>query len=91
MVSSQFSIAFDFATDQGLLKIPLTADVEVHHSQVHYVVKNFHTPGRRSTPILPEMKIKRHKGRWVHTDSEFSTQLSLAAGAAIDAYEAQLK
>ena len=77
-------IVFDFKIDQTRLQIQLMADVEVHHSDVYYVVKNFRLPGRPQGAIMPEMKIKKVKGQWVHTDSGKSTDLSEAVGQAID-------
>lgn len=87
MVSSQFSIAFDFVADHGHLTIRLAAEVELHHSQVYYLVKNFHSPSRAGTPVLPDIRIKKLQGRWVHADSEKETDLSEAVGRAVDRHE----
>ena len=87
MVSSQFSITFDFAADQGQLKIRLAADVEIHHSNVYYIVKNFRPPRQEATSVLPDIRIRKVNGRWVHTDSEKESMLSEAVGHAIDQRE----
>ena len=84
MNSSPFLVDFEFSADQGRLKVHLTADVEVHHSDVYYIVKNFRTASHEH--LLPDVRIKKLHGNWVHTDSEKGTAISEAAGKAIDQY-----
>jgi len=80
-------IVFDFKIDQSRLQIQLMADAEVHHSDTYYIVKNFRLPGSPRGEILPPIQIKKAKGRWVHTDSGKSTDLSEAVGHAIDQFK----
>ena len=68
--------------------IRLAADVEKHHSQVYYVVKNFQGPGRPGS-ILPDIRIRKLENRWVHSDSEWPSDLAEAVGRAIDQHETQ--
>jgi hypothetical protein len=79
-----FTIQFNFALDKGPLKVLLAADVEQDDQGILYFVKNFRVTGHRHTGIMPEIKIKRIDGRWVHRDSGWQTELSKAAGEAID-------
>jgi hypothetical protein len=87
MVSSNFSVEFDFATDLGQLRMRLAADVEKHHSLVYYVIKNFRLPRQAEGSIFPDIRIRKLEGRWVHVDSEKPSNLSESVGQAIDAHE----
>jgi len=84
MTTSTFAIHFDFWGDGGSFKICLVANVEIHHSQTYYVVNNFKVPDREGQSLLPEITIRKVKGQWVHIDSGKMSDLSMAAGQAID-------
>ncbi|HVS95677.1 MAG TPA: hypothetical protein VHE54_04295 [Puia sp.] len=85
MITSTFSIRFNFPVDAARLNITLQADVQEHHSDTYYLVSNFHVPGHDNRPMLPPIKIRKEGDLWVHTDSGKATNLSVAAGEAIDA------
>ena len=87
MINKNYSISFNFRLDQSSLTIPLTADIEVHHSDTFYVVKNFRTRSQKERSILPDVRIKKANGMWVHCDSGKETTLSMEVGEAIDKYE----
>lgn len=80
----QSTIQFYFALDKGRLEVLLEADVEYDGPRIFYQVKNFRMPGSSSARILPDIKIKKRDGRWVHGDSGWHTELSEAVGKAID-------
>lgn len=84
MITAHHEIEFVFSLDEARLVMQLSADVEVHHSDLFYVVKNIRRKDRE-TPLLPEIAIKKIRSRWVHVDSEKESKLSEAAGQAIDA------
>jgi hypothetical protein len=84
MVTATYSIAFDFPLESTSHSIAVTADVEVHHSVTYYAVKNFRAGVKHDHVVLPDIAIKKLKGRWVHTDSEKETHLSVLVGNAID-------
>jgi hypothetical protein len=88
MINRTYNIAFNFRLDNSNLTIPLIADIEVHHSEIFYVVKNFRTPSQKERSILPDVRIKKVNGMWVHCDSSKETTLSMEVGEAIDRYEA---
>ena len=88
MINRNYSIAFSFRLDKSNLTIPLTADVEVHHSETLYVIKNFRTQSQKERSVLPDVRIKKANGMWVHCDSDKETTLSMEVGAAIDRSEA---
>ena len=45
MISSTFTIAFNFRVENTDLLVPLLADVEIHHSDTYYLIKNFRAGG----------------------------------------------
>ena len=87
MINKTYSIAFNFKLDHSNLTIPLTAEIEEHHSEIFYVVKNFRTQSQKERSVLPDVRIKKVNGMWVHCDSSKETTLSMEIGAAIDRYE----
>lgn len=87
MQVDSYTIAFDFLADDGRLKVHLLADVELHHSQPYYIVRNFKSIGRGTSSGLPEVRLKRSGDHWVHTDSGKVSDLGTAIGRAIDVYE----
>ena len=88
MKERTYSIAFTFRLDNSNLIIPITADIEVHHSDTYYVIKNFRTQSHQKRSILPDVSIKKVNGVWVHCDSGKETTISMEVGTAIDKYEA---
>jgi hypothetical protein len=89
MIHNNYSISFNFRLDRSSLTIPLTADIEVHHSDTFYVVKNIRTQTQKERSILPDVRIKKMNGMWVHCDSGKETTLSMEVGEAIDKYETE--
>jgi hypothetical protein len=84
MITESFHIAFAFMVDPQFPEVQLTAEVEVHHSTLFYVVRNFRVPRHGDRIVLPEISIKKVNDQWVHLDSGHPTSLSMAAGRAID-------
>lgn len=87
-----FEIRFDFPLANSDLIVSLRATAEIHHSEIYYVVKNFHLannqPKKNEVSMIPEQEIKQieRDGQtvWVHKESERESLLSLAMGKAID-------
>lgn len=90
MIAEQFTISFRFTADDGRLVVQLDADVEQHRSKVLYIVRNFRPHGSTGQSVLPEVRITKRSGRWVHVDSEKETDLSEAIGTAIDEHGMEL-
>jgi hypothetical protein len=84
MITGQYEIEFVFPLDGVRRELHLSADVEVHHSDLFYVVKNIRRKGGKVS-LLPDITIKRVAAGWIHVDSEKETQLSEATGKAIEA------
>jgi hypothetical protein len=87
MITFTYSIAFHFQVEDSKLIVPLIAEVEVHHSETFYVIKNIRTGRDRQGSILPDLTIKRKNGRWVHIDSEKESLLSIQVGKSIECRE----
>src|ERR1700761_3385182 len=84
MTTETFSIRFDFLVESARLALKLEADVQEHHSETYYVISNFRIAESNLKTVLPPISVQKRKDIWVHTDSGQSTDLSAAAGAAID-------
>jgi hypothetical protein len=89
-MNKSFEIRFNFPLEHSYYTIPLKASVEVHHSEIYYVVDRFHFDGHKpSLSLLPTVQIKylkkEGKESWVHKDSERESALSQAIGKAIEA------
>ncbi|HUB62300.1 MAG TPA: hypothetical protein VL978_16405 [Puia sp.] len=84
MSNANYSISFSFAVDAAKMRLTLEAEVEEHHSKTYYVVSNFRIPGHGDRIVLPPITIQKEDGVWVHKDSGKPTDLSAAAGRAID-------
>ena len=84
-----FEISFDYPLSAEMV-VGLTATVALHHSDPYYVVADFFlNQGTNQRRLLPDIAIQAIKrGQeviWVHADSQQETQLSSAAGKAIEA------
>jgi hypothetical protein len=84
MIPATFLIRFNFLVEPARLNIILEADVQEHHSDIFYVVRNFRIPGHEGRSVLPEISIRKENNGWVHTDSGKPSDLSIAVGGAID-------
>jgi hypothetical protein len=84
-----FDVDFDYALSEHVT-LTLSARVELHHSEPHYFVSDFHfrnNPGpNQLLPDIEIMAVKVNDGiSWIHTDSFKETILSIAVGKAIEA------
>ena len=92
-----FTIRFDYPLKDTGITVKLEATAELHHSIPYYLVSHFRmiTHTENNWDALPEIRIKPviKDGRktWVHTDSEFESDLSRLAGKEIDEAEASGK
>ena len=84
-----FKVNFCYVISPSL-QVKLNADVELHHSEPHYLIRNIsHITGEGGNPVLPDISIKAIKNEngeitWVHTDSEREPILSKMVGEAIE-------
>src|SRR5215831_7944347 len=88
MKPQSFNVEFDYPLS-GTITLKITAAVELHHSQPHYRVSNFHFKNHMQTnALLPDIDIMAIKQKneisWVHTDSMKETILSCRIGKAIE-------
>lgn len=49
-----------------------------------YLIKDIRPAHKEAGSLLPPVKLKKVKGVWVHSDSEKSSNLSIAIGKALD-------
>ncbi len=87
MITSTYSIAFNFPMDDSRLIVPLTAEVEEHNSKRYYVIKNFKAGSHPQPSLLPNLFLKKKNGRWVHLDSGEVSHLSNVVGKSIELLE----
>ena len=85
--SKNFEVQFSYLVED--LNLKLSADVELHQSVPHYLVTNIQlAESSRKGPLLPDISIKAimtEDGlKWVHTDSETETILSMLIGKEIE-------
>jgi len=90
MTSNSYTIAFTYLLDNGKFRVDLLADVEAIEPNRLYSVKNFRTHRSNERQVLPDVQLKKHKGLWIHPDSEKESELSRAVGAAIEASNGHL-
>src|SRR5579872_1603917 len=84
MIAEKFTISFTFMADGGGLAIRLDAEVERDPQKNDYLVRNLRPHGSAGPAVLPELRLRKKAGSWVHVDSEKETDLSHAIGGAID-------
>jgi hypothetical protein len=87
MVTAAYTIAFNFKLENSNLSVPLTAEVEQHHSETYYIVRKFKVASHSRDFVLPNISIKKKNGQWVHVDSEKETRLSTMVGQMIERHE----
>lgn len=78
------SIQFNFALEKGRLEVLLEADIHAEDQGTCYLVTDFRIRGHAAADVLPQIRIEKKDGRWVHCDSGWRSDLSEAAGKAID-------
>ncbi len=87
MIADSYVIEFDIQLEKTPVVLHLIARVELHHSDPYYIISNFRTAAQKEGSILPVMKIKKKKDKWVHLDTEQPTHLSELVGRAIEKSE----
>ena len=89
MIGEKYAISFQTRLEHTDKLISLMADVEVHHSATSYLIRNFKLANDPSRTVLPDIQIKKVRGKWVHCDSEKESKLSIEVGQAIDQHEGE--
>jgi hypothetical protein len=84
MIQESYSIDFTLRMENSDLTLSLSGDVEQHHSEMYYLIKNFRIAGCPS-PVLPDIELVKMDGNWVHRESRKETNLSETIGQVIDA------
>ena len=89
MDQSHFTISFKYELIPASLHVPLNADIELIDRGT-CLVRNIRRPNTDESPLLPVLKLMKTGDCWVHSDSEKESNISRAAGEAIDLYLMQL-
>jgi hypothetical protein len=77
-----FTISFVYEILPGTLQVDLNAGIEM----VGYdccLVRNIRRVHSNESPLLPEMRLEKNNGRWVHSDSGKESNISRTIGEAI--------
>lgn len=77
-----FTISFVYEILPGTLQVDLSAGIEM----IRYdccLVRDIRRVHSDESPLLPEMKLEKKNGRWVHSDSEKESNISRTIGEAI--------
>ena len=77
-----FTISFVYEILPGTLQVDLSAGVEMisYHCCLVRDIRRVHS---NESPLLPEMKLEKKDGRWVHSDSGKESNISRTIGEAI--------
>lgn len=89
MDQSHFTISFKYELIPASLHVPLNADIEMIDTCT-CLVRNIRRINTDESPLLPVLKLVKTGDAWVHMDSEKESNISKAAGEAIDLYIKQL-
>jgi hypothetical protein len=84
-----YTIYFTYDVNDHSLRFPLCADVEGADSGV-YTITNIRQDGQggqHSGALLPPIKVQKEDGVWKIMDTDATSRLSAAIGAAIDKLE----
>jgi hypothetical protein len=83
-----YTIYFTYDVKDHSLRFPLCAEVEGAGSGV-YTITNIRQDGQHSGALFPPIKVQKEDGVWVIMDTDTTSRLSTAIGAAIDEQEQQ--
>jgi hypothetical protein len=81
-----YTIYFTFDVNDHSLRFPLCADVEGADSGV-YTITNIRQDGQYGGALFPPIKVQKEDGIWKMVDTEMTSRLSAAIGAAIEDQE----
>ncbi|HTR28637.1 MAG TPA: hypothetical protein VMH27_05175 [Puia sp.] len=81
-----YTIYFTFDVNDHSLRFPLRAEVEGADTGV-YTITNIRQDGQNGEALLPPIKVLKEGGVWRIVDTDTTSRLSAAIGAAIDELE----
>lgn len=82
MDSLVFTISFTYEILPDTLQVDLSAGIEM----IGYdrcVVRDIRRINSNESPLLPQMKLEKRDGRWVHVDNGKESNISRTIGEAI--------
>ena len=84
-----YTIQFIYEIAEDAIGFLLQASVTVI-SDSTYFIDDIRLAGKANGSLIPPIKLRKHGGNWIYTDSKKETTLSLAVGHAIETYEQAL-
>jgi hypothetical protein len=81
--NKSYTIYFTYDVNDHSLKFPLCAEVEGADPGV-YTITNIRQEGHSDGALLPPIRVQKKDGIWIFVDTESSSRLSAAIGAAIE-------
>jgi hypothetical protein len=84
--NKSYTIYFTYDVNDHSLKFPLCAEVEGVAPGV-YTITNIRQEGHSDEALLPPIRVQKKDGVWIFVDTESSSRLSAAIGAAIETRE----
>jgi hypothetical protein len=90
MAKLVFTILFVYEILPGSLRVDLSAGIEM----ISYdccLVRDIRRIHSNESPLLPEMKLEKRNGRWVHSDSGKESNISRTIGEAIARHLSELE
>lgn len=82
-----YTVYFTYDVNDHSLKFPLCAEVEGADPGV-YTITNIRQDGQKDGALLPPFEVRKSDGIWKMVDTNTTSRLSAAIGAAIDELEA---
>jgi hypothetical protein len=83
---NSYTIYFTYDVNDHSLRFPLCADVEGADSGV-YTITNIRQDGQYDGALFPPIKVQKKDGIWKMVDTDMTSRLSAAIGAAIEDQE----
>ena len=81
-----YTVYFTYDVNDHSLKFPLCAEVEGADSGA-YTITNIRQEGQKHGALLPPFKVRKVGSIWKMVDTDTTSRLSAAIGAAIDEME----
>ncbi|HEY6902567.1 MAG TPA: hypothetical protein VI233_18040 [Puia sp.] len=83
MDQSRFTISFIYEIIPESLHVRLCAEIEMITNE-SCLVRNIRRTDTNESPLLPELKLTKKEGRWIHDEGNKESNISKAIGEAIN-------
>jgi hypothetical protein len=90
MAQLVFTILFVYEMLPGTLQVDLSAEIEMISYEC-CLVRDIRRVHSNESPLLPELRLEKRNGRWVHSDSGKESNISRTIGEAIARHLSELE